>query len=204
MANPSAKTASKNNGNNFYNSNTKSNGTNDSKIAFELIAEQGEAAQGENSRRVNRSFSTTLIIIAAGVRNPSIRKPVHLLPVTIVLYSTARELILNQVPGCGDSFKPHSSVVLDTILHVLGDLILQVSLKSKGSNASCNLGDENEEEDSAVCVDEALVLLTGTAASKQSDDKDGTSQNLCTSLFERKFYLIFKEYTFSKTLQPIL
>jgi len=39
-----------------------------------------------------------------------------------------------------------------------------------------NLGDKNEEQNSAIGIDQALVLLPCSTASKQSNGKDDTSK----------------------------
>jgi len=179
-ANPLAKAAGESNGDQFSNSNSKSNSSNDSEIAVELIAEEREAAFGVDLLLVNRSLSTSfsLASFAAGVRNSSILEGLSgVFPVCEGLNTTAMELLLDQIPSSGDSLKSLSSIVLHPSVHVLGDLGLQVSLQSKGSNTSSNLGDEDDEEDGTVGVDEALVLLVGTAASKQRDGQDDSSED---------------------------
>lgn len=177
-ANPLAKAAGESNGDQFSNSNSKSNSSNNGEVAVELVTEKREASLGEDLLWVNRVLSAALSLssLAAGVRNSSILESSGgVLPISIVLDSTAVKLLLDQVPGGGHSLKPISSIVLHPIVHVLGDLGLQVSLQSKGSDPSSNLGDEDDEEDGAVGVDEALVLLVGAAAPEQSDGQDNSA-----------------------------
>lgn len=53
----------------------------------------------------------------------------------------------------------------------------QVSFQSEGSDTSTNLGDEDDEKDGAVGVDEALSSPGRRHSTRKSDGQDDSSKN---------------------------
>merc|ERR1719427_286493 len=178
-ANPLAQAAGECNGQELTHSDTQRNSSDNSKVADKLLTEEGEASLTINLVWVNWGLPTSLYLAtnAARIGNCSSRKLSDILPIIIVLNTTALELLLYQVPGKGDPLITRRVVVSQAIVHVLGDLGLQVSFQDKSSNASSNLCNEDDDKQDAVGVDQTLILLPGSTAAEESNGKDDATKN---------------------------
>merc|ERR1712061_677970 len=122
-SNTFSQAAGEDDSNDFTSSNPQSNSSNYGEVAVELIIEQREAALVVNLLSVNRYLPTTLYVLslAARVRNSSSQLS-HIHPVFVRANSTAVQVILDKVPGCGDALETLLAIVFLAFLHILGDL----------------------------------------------------------------------------------
>ena len=96
------------------------------------------------------------------------------LPIFVVSDSAALDILLDKVPGGGEGLIA-VVVELQSLIHVLLNLVVEVSLESEGGDASTNLGNEDTEEEESIHVHHALVLCAGSAASEEADDEDDST-----------------------------
>jgi len=163
--------------------NTDSNSSNNIQVVREHVTELVQASVAVDLGFVKLGLSSTSFhhsSFAAGVGDDlgsggGLVVPHG--PVLVGLHTTAVHILLDEVPGGGEGFVAVSLVKLQPFLHVLGYLFLEVSLESEGCNAGTNLSDEDAEEKESVHVHHAFVLLAGSAASEEADDKDDTTKD---------------------------
>ena len=154
--------------------------SNNVQIVLECVAELGETSILEDLvLLVVHPTPLHLARDAAGVRDSG-GDVVASLPVLVVLHATTLHVLLDQVPGGGEGFIVRSVVVLEALLHVLLDLVLEISFESEGCDAGSDLSDEDTEEEESVEVHHALVLVAGSAASKEGDDENNSTWSINT------------------------
>ena len=154
--------------------------SNNVQVVLECVAELGETSILEDLvLLVVHPTPLHLARDAAGVRDSG-GDVVASLPVLVVLHATTLHVLLDQVPGGGEGFIVRSVVVLEALLHVLLDLVLEISFESEGCDAGSDLSDEDAEEEESVEVHHALVLVAGSAASKEGDDENNSTLRINT------------------------
>merc|ERR1712029_569816 len=156
---------------------TDSNSSNNVQVVVECVAELGETSILEDLvLLVVHPTPLHLARDAAGVRDSG-GVVVASLPLLVVLHATTLHVLLDQVPGGGEGFIVRSVIVLETLFHVLLDLVLEISFESEGCDAGSDLSNEDTEEEESVEVHHALVLVAGSAASKEGDNENNSTED---------------------------
>ena len=93
------------------------------------------------------------------------------------LSAAAVELVLQHVPGVGHPLEPGLVVVLHPPLHVGVDQRLHLALQLVRRDTRPDLHQENDAQQGGECEGHAVVLLNGTAAAEEGDEKDDAADN---------------------------